>query len=272
MVPQFEAFCLEKGLYLDKKGARGEARAGKKVTWEDKYGNSHDLDFVIEKGGSADVRGRPLAFIEAAWRRYTKHSRNKAQEIQGAVLPIAEKHQWDKPFLGVILAGVFTQGSLDQMKSSGFEVALFPYDTIVAAFASVGIQAGFDEVTPDEDFERTVRLIEGLGAEERGMLKAHLVSANKKVLDDFFAAFSAALDRQISQIIVIPLHGNEAEFNGVDEALDFVNAYAEAVPSTGDFHRYEIIVRYSNEDKLEASFKSKQNVVDFLRYVQGGFA
>ncbi len=81
MAPQLQAFCDKRGLYLDKKGTRGQARAGTKVSWIDKYGNSHDLDFVIEKGGTENIRGRPLAFIEAAWRRYTKHSRNKAQEI-----------------------------------------------------------------------------------------------------------------------------------------------------------------------------------------------
>ena len=85
-------FCDQRGLYLDRKGRRGKARKGSKVTWKDKYGNEHDLDFVIEKGGSPDEIGRPIAFIETAWRRYTKHSRNKVQEIQGAVLPVAECH------------------------------------------------------------------------------------------------------------------------------------------------------------------------------------
>lgn len=104
-------------------------------------GNDHDLDFVTEQGGTKDKRGRPLAFIEVAWRRYTKHSRNKAQEIQGAVLPIAERHAWDKPFLGAILAGVSTEGSLAQMRSSGFEVVLFPYNSLVEAFAAIGVNA-----------------------------------------------------------------------------------------------------------------------------------
>jgi len=97
--PQVQDFCNKRGLYLDKKGERGAAHGGRKVSWQDKFGNDHDLDFVIEKGGTKDRQGRPLAFIEAAWRRYTKHSRNKAQEIQGAVLPIAERYEWDKPFL-----------------------------------------------------------------------------------------------------------------------------------------------------------------------------
>jgi len=41
------SFCEQKGLYLDKKGHRGEARRGRKVTWKDKYGNEHDKDKII---------------------------------------------------------------------------------------------------------------------------------------------------------------------------------------------------------------------------------
>jgi hypothetical protein len=179
MTPQLQSFCDERGLFLDKKGIRGQARGGKKVAWLDKYGNSHDLDFVIEKGGNAAVRGRPLAFIEAAWRRYTKHSRNKAQEIQGALLPIAEKYGWDKPFLGVVLAGVFTNGSLTQMRTSGFEVALFPYESIVVAFSSVGIDARFDEETPDSVFQHSIDQISGLTPQKRDELKKQLVNSNQ---------------------------------------------------------------------------------------------
>lgn len=270
MGPQFETFCSSRGLYLDKSGVRGAARDGKKVSWLDKYGNSHDLDFVIEKGGSASVRGRPIAFIEAAWRRYTKHSRNKAQEIQGAVLPIAEKYEWDKPFLGVILAGVFTNGSLAQMRTSGFEVALFPYESIVAAFASVGIAVAFDEDTPDSVFQMTINSIEAISPVVRGRLKQHLVTTNQVIINRFFAELQATLDRQIEQIILIPLHGQQSEFGTVADAISFVTNYQENALQDGMFRKYEVIVRYSNEDKIDASFQDKEKAVAFLRYVEQG--
>lgn len=270
MGPQFQSFCTARGLYLDKKGVRGEARDGKKVSWVDKYGNTHDLDFVIEKGGTADFRGRPLAFIEAAWRRYTKHSRNKAQEIQGAVLPIAEKHEWDKPFLGVILAGVFTNGSLTQMKTSGFDVALFPYSSIVAAFASIGIDVAFDEVTPDEMFKHTIDQIDAISAQRRTELKQHLVESNEALLNQFFTSLEATLDRQIEQIILVPLHGKQNEFGSIEEAITFVNSYRDDVLHDGGFRKYEIIVRYNNGDKVEASFKDKDKAIGFLHYIEEG--
>ena len=97
--------AAEFGLYLDHQHRRPARQGKRKVAWEDSYGNTHDLDYVLEEGGSEEERGNPRAFIEIAWRRYTKHSRNKAQEIQGAVLPLAETYKECAPFLGAVLAG-----------------------------------------------------------------------------------------------------------------------------------------------------------------------
>lgn len=118
-----QAMAKEYGLYLDYKHPR-RARAGRrKVVWKDLYGNTHDLDYVLEEGGSEDKIGEPLAFIETAWRRYTKHSRNKVQEIQGAIAPLAETYPRRQPFLGAVLAGDFTEGSLKQLQSHRFHLA-----------------------------------------------------------------------------------------------------------------------------------------------------
>lgn len=89
--PPLAEFCERHSLYLDCQSQQRPVRRGRKVSWEDSYGNRHDLDFVIEWEGSDAKYGQPVAFIEVAWRRYTKHSRNKAQEIQGAILPLAER-------------------------------------------------------------------------------------------------------------------------------------------------------------------------------------
>ena len=86
------------GLFLDKQGPRPARKGRKKVTWKDSYENKHDLDYVLEEGGTPGKVGRPRAFIEIAWRRYTKHSKNKAQEIQGAVRPLVDTHWRNAPF------------------------------------------------------------------------------------------------------------------------------------------------------------------------------
>src|SRR5437879_6156581 len=144
--PLLQEFADAHGLFLDKKGIR-HARKGKKLAWTDVYGNAHDLDYVLERGGTPQKIGTPVAFVESAWRRYTKHSRNKAQEIQGAVLPIADKHHFSAPFMGCVLAGVYTAGALEQLRSVGFKVLYFPYESVVEAFNTVGVDVRFNEAT-----------------------------------------------------------------------------------------------------------------------------
>src|ERR1700694_5014301 len=155
------AFAKKHGLYLDKKGER-PCRLGKRCTWLDLNKNKHDLDFVLERGGAPDKFGVPAAFIETAWRRYTKHSRNKAQEIQGAIGPLAETYKNARPFVGVVLAGVFTEPALTQLRSLGFSVLYFSYDSIVAAFKKYGIDARSEEDMPDVHYKKKVAAYKAL--------------------------------------------------------------------------------------------------------------
>ena len=265
--PFLKEFSDEYGYYVDRAGLRGRARPGKKVTWKDKYGNDHDLDFVIEDGGSEDVRGRPLAFIEAAWRRYTKHSRNKAQEIQGAILPIAEKYAWDVPFLGAVVAGVFTNGSLQQLESVGFNVLYFPYSSIISAFQSVGINAEFDESTPDADFAICIEEIERLDDQARQALKDELKALNHDKINLFIESLRSALARTIQKVIVSPLFGSSSEFFNIDDAVLFLGGQFDFSAEIG-FKKVEIIVVYSNGDRIEGSFTTAEKGVKFLEYAR----
>ena|SRR5882724_8718256 len=43
------------GLYLDFKRPRATRGGQGKVTWQDGYGNKHDLDYVLERGGTEDT-------------------------------------------------------------------------------------------------------------------------------------------------------------------------------------------------------------------------
>ena len=267
MQPLLQDFCDHRKLYLDKKGHR-PARKGKKLTWLDKYENSHDLDFVIEKNGTDLEMGRPVAFIEAAWRRYTKHSKNKAQEIQGAILPIADKYDWDKPFMGVILAGFFTEPSLRQMESSGFNIALFSYDTIIESFDSVDINVRFDESTPDIDFSNVNTRIENLSAREREKIRDTLINANRQLIDTFFSKLTMCLDRQIEELILIPLYGHTYRFNNIDDTLVFLNEYTNDI-NCKEFISFRIFVVYSNKSTINEDFCSKDEVLSFLAYIAG---
>ncbi|MBI3320276.1 MAG: hypothetical protein HYZ89_06810 [Candidatus Omnitrophica bacterium] len=119
--PVFQQVADAHGLYFDYKRKR-PARSGLTVSWTDQYGNAHLLDYVLERGGTEATLGLPVAFIETAFRRYTKHSRNKAQEIEGAIVPLGDTYSYLHPFRGAILAGEFTGNSLTQLRSRGFDI------------------------------------------------------------------------------------------------------------------------------------------------------
>lgn len=258
--PHLVKFAKKNRLFLDKKGYR-EARPGKKVTWTDSKGNKHDLDFVIERGGTEKKIGIPVAFIESAWRRYTKHSRNKAQEIQSAIIPLIEKYKDSSPFIGVVLAGVFTKGALDQLKSLGFGVLYFPYDTVVKAFQKYGIDASFDEKTTETDFKTKITKWEALEAKE--FVAKELLKLNKKHVDEFFHLLTKAVSRYIEKILILPLHGQESIKETVIDAIDFLKSYSESNVKY-PLIRYEIIIKYNSGDKIEASFKDKKDAITFL--------
>jgi len=266
VLPQLAAFCQKQGLYLDHQKRVRPVRSGKKVSWTDLYGNIHDLDFVIERDGTDEKVGTPLAFIESAWRRYTKHSRNKAQEIQGAILPLAERYRWNNPFLGTVLAGVFTEGSLDQLRSFGFNVLYFPYESLVAAFKSKGVDIAFDESTSDRVFQQTTKRIEGASQKTMSGIRAHLVSTNQRAISVFFDALNKRLGRHVTRVVMTPLYGKANEFSTIDGAVKFLDQHRSNEGST-DFRKYEIRVEFSNGDKVEASIEAKEKVKEFLAFV-----
>ena len=265
--PILQTVATDLGMYLDGKGPRKARGTKRKVAWIDGKGNTHDLDYVFEVGGDAEYVGSPRAFIEIAWRRYTKHSRNKAQEIQGAILPLAERYANCHPFLGVVLGGVFTEGSLNQLRSHGFNVVYFPYSSVVAAFASAGIDAAFDEQTPDSVLLRRVKQYERLSDEKKNGIAAFLRTRHKSDLKSFTSTLRVTLTRTIEAIYVLPLHGSPRTLNSVAAALAFIESFNETKPG-GPFARYEVGVRYSNGDEIRGQFADKATALAFLRGMQ----
>ena len=165
--------------------------------------------------------------------------RLKAQEIQGAILLIAEKHRRDKPFLGVILAGEFTENSVEQLKSLGFLILHIPYFTIVDAFSSVDINADFDETTADKEFQYQVNRIESMKQEERRALQDKLDTDCGPLINQFFIELVNALDRAVIRVMILPLSGEEHLFQTLVAAERFVDKFNEERTS-GTFLKHEL--------------------------------
>ena len=253
----------EFNLYLDYHHRR-KARGGKsRVAWIDSKGNTHILDYVIEEGGSETVQGRPRAFIEIAWRRYTKHSKNKAQEIQGAITPLAETYQDSHPFLGAVLAGEFTEPSLEQFRSHGFNLIYCSYETVLEAFASEGVDVSSEEDSSDEELQRKVDAFGRLSRIQQERIGAQLRERHSEQFESFFNSLCGSLRRRVECVFVLPLSGTSYRFDSIQDAVSYISNHDPSTASS-EFVKYELNVRYSNGDEIRGTFHDKQTAIEFL--------
>jgi len=161
-----------------------------------------------------------------------------------------------------VLAGEFTGGSLNQLKSLGFGVLYFPYETVVKAFHKFGINAASDEGTPEREFREKIDSWSKLP--NKVDLAKELLKLNKKNVNEFFISLSESVSRFIERVIILPLHGQESSSTNITEAIDFINKYSEEKPKQL-LIKYEIIIKYNTADRIEASFKDKNNAIKFLK-------
>lgn len=266
--PTLQEVCDRHYVFLDKKGAREGYRKGTKLRWKDSFGSEHDLDFVIERPSVIGQEVGPLGFIEAAWRRYTKHSKNKAQEIQGAILPIHDKYLWDMPFKGAVLAGDFTKPSLNQLRAVGFEVLYIPVKIVEDAFSSAGIDIRFDEQTEDAEFLRATKQIKALTNNNSIKIRDSILLGAQPDLDNFIASLEAVLGRNLVRLTITPMFGDPCEFSTIQDALSFLHEFSES-GSSKSFKQYDIRADYSNKDRVEARFSEKSQAASFLMYLRG---
>lgn len=265
MRPKLESI-IGPDYFLDSVSTNRLARGNKKkVSWCDAQGNTHDLDFVIEKGGTYETIGHPKAFIECAWRRYTKHSKNKVQEIQGAIQPLALTYISENPFLGAILAGEFTSNSMSQLKSHGFKVLFIPYFQIVKAYEKIGIDISFHEDTGDIELTAKANALAQLNTNQINTVISNLYSLIDSDLNDFLDELAKSLDRKVTNIIIQPLYGSSCNFTDIASAQSYLNRIDLSIlPSNLTLNKIFIYVEYSNGDNFKGEV---QNVLDGLNFL-----
>jgi len=256
-------------LFLDFKHAR-KARGGKKkVTWKDDRGNNHDLDYVLERGGTEEKVGTPVAFIESLWRRYTKHSKNKAQEVESAVLSIAKLHANTQPICGVVLAGEFTKNAVDQMMSKGFTVLRIPYKSIIKAFAALKINAASEDGrTSEKEFEAKIKNFESLNKTQiASVFIKNLQELHKSDILQFIQRIESAITRKVTSVRLTFWQGNSVEFPAVDGAISLlVEIVSKQLPPGGvQVVMFEVEVRFNNGARIEAKFPTREEAISFLR-------
>jgi len=150
------------------------------------------------------------------------------------------------------------------MQSAGFTVLHCPHETIVRAFESAGINISLEDKTGEADIERRIEAFVSLSPDQKARIRQQIISLNHEAFASFFDALRDNLGRRVKEILVRPVFGLDNTFSSVEEAISFISIHDEGIPR-GNFVRYEIQVRFSNGDRIEADLGARDRTIEFLK-------
>lgn len=168
VLPLLQTAADHLNLYLDSRFHSRKVRGGAKILWRDVEGNAVDYDFVMELDGSDETLGIPVAYFECFWRRGKRHSKDKARDDTGKLLPMRAVHPTAR-FLGLVAAGDFTAPARTLVQTRQIDLFYIPKAKIVGAFAAHSLQMDY----PD-------RLAESEKAKLAAAFQEDLTPANKR--------------------------------------------------------------------------------------------
>jgi hypothetical protein len=198
-----------------------------------------------------------------AWRRYTKHSRNKAGEIEGALLHLGEA--FPEAFLGAILAGEWSIGSLEQLKVRGVNVLHIPFEEIAQTFDTKEIDLRYDEKSLDAVKWAIIERLERLSTTDMEDLQHEFGRRIAEPYRNFLARLEKTLVRHVISVQVLHLYGEEVIYDSIEEAIHDLEQKRSMISERLSFAKYEVQIRYSNGDRIEGTFNESNDAIEFLK-------
>lgn len=193
-----EKIALELNLFLDHRFKSRSCR-NRKILWKDLDGNNVDYDFVLELNGTDTKQGIPVAFFETFWRRGARHSKDKARDDSGKLLPMRDTYPTAR-VLGIISAGDFTGPAQELVKSRNIDLFYIPKTIILEAWKKAGIEMDYPDNAPESVKLKIVNNVEKLLTESKKIeIFKNLISILGEVV------FSSYIQRIIAGIASVPI-------------------------------------------------------------------
>ncbi|SEI87332.1 hypothetical protein SAMN05421831_11444 [Allopseudospirillum japonicum] len=228
-------------LFVDSRFVERTARAGK-ILWNDIDGNAVDYDAVLELGGTSETRGVPVAFIECFWRRGSRHSKDKARDDSGKLLPMKDTYPTAR-FLGIVSAGDFTNPARELVRTRGIDLFYIPKAKIVQAFADCGLVVDYPDKLAEEQKSELVNNF------ENGFTPEKKIEVKNKLHDLVgITAINGYVDRVRSTLSALPQeirfilrHDSQPiSFESVVEASEFLESPSFKMDSPIETYIYEV--------------------------------
>lgn len=158
VLPLLKTVANELHLFIDSRFIKRAVR-GSKIEWLDSDGNRVDYDYVLELHGSENEIGIPVAFVECFWRRGARHSKDKARDDSGKLMPMRETYPTAR-FLAIVAAGDFTKPARDLIRSREIDLFYVPKEKIIKAFSDNGLVMDYPDNSTETEKQRLVSVFE----------------------------------------------------------------------------------------------------------------
>ncbi len=239
-------------LFVDSRFINRSAREGK-ILWDDLDGNFVDYDYVLELGGSDKMSGIPVAFIECFWRRGSRHSKDKARDDSGKLMPMRETYPTAR-FLGIVSAGDFTKPARELVRSREIDLFYVPKDKIVSAFELCDLIMDYPDKLPEDEKADIVEIFNNkfVADKKKAVQQALINLIGKATIESYVDRVRATLSALPQEIRFVLRHDSmPISFETVADATEFLKSPAFNMSSPIESYLYQ--VTYSDGSEFEKS-------------------
>ena len=254
-------------LFLDSRFKTRSSR-GERIVWQDADENTVDYDFVLELGGTDQVTGLPVAFVECFWRRGARHSKDKARDDSGKLSPMRTTYPTAR-FLGIVAAGDFTSPARDLVRSRDIDLFYVPKNQVVQAFMANKLVMDYpDKATEAEKLQLATAFATNFTEEKHTAVANTLAElVGKAGIVSYVDRMRARLSALPQEIQLVLRHESAPlTFYSVTEATQFLANPHFTMQNPTESYLYHVI--YSDGTEFEQSAASLQKLKELHNNIQ----
>lgn len=201
---------------------------GGQLTLQDRAGTKYRIDAIV-----ADSQNRPLVVLESKYIRYIKHNRDKGSWICATHRAIRRHYPTIRKSVAV-LAGGWSETSLEMIRSQDIDIFLIPFSRIVFLLKDYGIKFDWAEKDRHRPSQAMMNYRDLPDDKKRQIGEAMLDTVRAPLGKAVAAALAKREAKKIARAVV-ELHSDlgeirEYRFNNPEDAVTFLNqADAKAI-------------------------------------------
>ncbi len=239
------------GLFIDNRYLHRKCRR-EKIIWKDSENNCVDYDFVLELNGNDNSFGVPVAFFETFWRRGARHSKDKARDDSGKLLPMRSTYPTAR-VLGIISAGDFTEPAREYVSSRHIELFYVPKEKIISAWRLEGLDIDYDDRAPEETKSELAKKTQK--AIEKDPLLLESIASRLKLLvgESTLNSFKLLIHSKLSAtpqeyIITMAVKSRPIVFKNYSDVDIFINQHEPEIDTSAKKITYNFDVVFGDGD------------------------